>query len=97
MDNDNSYMLLYQYFCELNDQGHTTWEALIEEVEYIIEDSLPALAWKLEEWWMSSDAGRLTLAWSMAGWRVDQVDLEVHKIWFSRPAGISPRRNSCGR
>jgi hypothetical protein len=57
------------------------------EIEGIIGDSLPVLAYKDADWWKNSQntQGR---AWLDVGWHVESMDIEKRMVAFKREKGI---------
>ena len=68
------------------------------QVEKIIGRPLPRSAYQYREWWSNNPSGHShARAWTEAGWRTEQVDLEKRVLIFSKqakPRGPSSRRDS---
>ena len=62
------------------------WRPTFLELERILEFKLPAGARKNDAWWKADAAGRHTHAhaWSAAGWKVQDVNLDKQKVTFVR-------------
>ena len=57
-----------------------------QEIEDIMNDTLPKSAWKKKVWWSNRSKGALqALAWMEVGYRVENVDLEQEIITFRQP------------
>jgi CBS domain-containing protein len=61
-----------------------------EDVEAIIQDTLPASARRHRNWWANDSVGHTqSQQWLEAGWRVSNINLSEEKVVFSR---ISERK-----
>ena len=57
-----------------------------EQIEGIINASLPSSAYEDERWWRHETEGnhRNTRAWSNAGWKIETVDVNGKQVWLVR-------------
>lgn len=62
------------------------WRPTFLELERILEFKLPASARKNDIWWKAEPGGRHTHAhaWSAAGWKVQDVNVDKEKVTFVR-------------
>jgi hypothetical protein len=62
------------------------WRPTFLELERILESKLPASARKNDIWWKAEAGGRHTHAhaWSAAGWKVQDVNVDKEKVTFVR-------------
>ncbi|MGO4854424.1 DUF7662 domain-containing protein [Phaeovulum sp. W22_SRMD_FR3] len=62
------------------------------DIEEIIGRDLPASARKYQAWWGNNDEGgkRHSAAWMHAGWRTEDLALEMEEVSFVRDVGARP-------
>ena len=67
------------------------WRPTFLELERILESKLPASARKNDMWWKAEAGGRHTHAhaWSAAGWKVQDVNIDKEKVTFVRDGQAS--------
>jgi DNA-binding XRE family transcriptional regulator len=92
----SKYEPLFEYLRQQPDAG--LLELTFEEIETVLNGTLPASAGNMRAWWANSSTAQ-SQAWQKAGWLVDDVDFENRAVIF-RPARItyrvSPIRKSQG-
>jgi len=79
----NKYTAFTNYLVKL---GRYTDYASIKfsKIEGIIGDSLPETAYTSAEWWKNTENTLQGHAWLLAGWQVEQVNLEERKVVFKK-------------
>ena len=78
------YRRLYAHLCGLRFQE---WHASFAEVEAVLGFELPLSARMHRPWWANQSRGNghsHALAWTMAGWKTVQVDMEAETLLFRR-------------
>jgi hypothetical protein len=67
------------------------WRPTFLELERILEFKLPASARKHDIWWLAEPGGRQTHAhaWSAAGWKIQDVNVDKEKVTFVRNGAAS--------
>ena len=76
------YHRLYAYLSGLQT---TEWRTSFSEIEAILGFELPASARRLRQWWENESSGKShvqALAWRVAGWETDDVDLDSETLLF---------------
>jgi len=58
------------------------------QIEGIIGESLPTVAFQSAGWWENKPASGHRQAWLDVGWRVESVDMEKRAVAFRREKGI---------
>lgn len=79
------YTPFEQYFRDLPaSQDEVT--LTFEQIEQILNDSLPPLAYEYREWWANQKQGTYveTNAWMDAGWMVEIVNMNEKWVRFVR-------------
>ncbi|WP_164156221.1 DUF7662 domain-containing protein [Sandarakinorhabdus rubra] len=68
-----------------------SWRASFDEIERVLNFSLPESARKYNAWWanQSGPGHSQTAGWIDAGWKTSDLDLAAEKVTFSRDAGVS--------
>ena len=77
------YQGLTQFLAEL-DQDRVVMS--FEEVDGLIDGSLPESAFKHRPWWANRTEGKgsQNLAWQSAGWETRDVNMELDEVTFVR-------------
>lgn len=83
----SKYEPLFEYLQQQSDAG--LLELTFEEIETILNRTLPASASTMRAWWANSSTAQ-SQAWQKADWLVDDVDFENRVVVF-RPARITYR------
>jgi len=81
----NKYTLLEQYLRDLPiNQQEVTMS--FEQIERILNDSLPASSLQDLSWWGNQRKGMFvdSIPWMDAGWMVDTIDLVKKQVKFVR-------------
>ena len=90
------YQRLYSYLSSLQ---VSEWRTSFNEVEVVIGFDLPPSARLHRPWWGNQRGGSghsHALAWSVAGWKTAEVDMDAETLVFQRgfrdpePSGILP-------
>jgi len=63
---------------------------LFRQIEGIIGNSLPFVAFQNVEWWKNGHTGSQRKAWLDVGWHVEDVNVEKRMVTFRREKGIRP-------
>lgn len=81
-NNDSRYAPLAIW---LQNQTEDKVVCSFEEVENIIDDTLPPSARNLRAWWANDSVSRVqSIQWLDAGWRVSSVNMTTEQVTFSR-------------
>ncbi len=80
-------------FMRLRSQPGREWRTTFKEIEEILGFHLPMSARLYRPWWANQKNGSghsHALAWTAAGWKTAEVDMEAETLVF-RSAAASPR------
>ena len=77
------YANLYSHLSNL---GGEDWGVTFTELETILGFSLPDSAYLYRPWWanQSKSGHSQSMAWSVAGWKTSDVDMENETLTFRR-------------
>ena len=81
---DGKYGRLFMCLMARDDYN---WRTTFEEIEKVLRFNLPRSARLYSAWWANEEpGGRHThaLAWTAAGWKVAEVDMEAETLTFQR-------------
>jgi CBS domain-containing protein len=82
-DNEGKYDALQKWLQEQKEAGVTSLRIGFEEIEEILQDSLPPSARTHRSWWANEYSSHVqAMAWLRSGWLVDDADLEKGEIIF---------------
>ena len=77
------YRPLYDYLVKRRQEGQTSWCASFEDIETVIGAALPPSARTWPLWWSNlRQSRRASTAWTLAGWKTSNVDLEAATLVF---------------
>lgn len=80
---DGKYDTLQKWLLEQKDAGETILRIGFEEIEEILQDSLPPSARTHRSWWGNDFSTHVqSAAWLRSGWLVDDADLDKGEIVF---------------
>ena len=68
--------------------GGDEWRTTFENIEGLLRFTLPASARRHPAWWANEKDGggkSQKLAWTAAGWKTAEVDMEAETVVFKRP------------
>jgi DNA-binding XRE family transcriptional regulator len=83
MKEGSKYYSLELYLAQVESDEVTL---AFSEIEAILQDSLPASAYKRRAWWSNRKQGAVQAeAWMAAGYHVQIVDLEGQQVTFRKP------------
>lgn len=92
----NKYIPLTNYLVNL--AKYTDYVSLtFSKIEGIIGDSLPESAYKKIEWWENTESTLQGHAWLLAGWQIEEVNLEEKKVIFTRITPLEKGRKRKGK
>lgn len=79
------YAPLYHH---LGRQRGSEWSASFADLEHILGFSLPDSARLYRPWWANDTKSghSQSMAWTLAGWKTAQVDLDAERLLFRREA-----------
>lgn len=81
--NQGKYDALQKWLQEQKEAGETSLRIRFEEIEEILQDSLPSSAKTHRSWWTNEYSSHVqAMAWLNSGWLVDDADLEKGEIVF---------------
>ncbi len=78
------YQRLYTYLCSLPNHE---WRASFREIERVIGFDLPMSARLYRPWWSNESSGgshTQSRAWTAAGWKTAEVDVDAETVTFRR-------------
>jgi CBS domain-containing protein len=82
-NNKGKYDVLQKWLQEQKEAGETSLRIGFEEIEEILQDSLPSSAKTHRSWWANEYSSHVqAMAWLNSGWLVDDADLEKGEIVF---------------
>lgn len=80
---EGKYDALQKWLMEQKEAGETSLRIGFEEIEEILQDSLPPSARTHRSWWANEFSTHVQArAWLSSGWLVDDADLEKVKLCF---------------
>lgn len=86
-DNEGKYDALQTWLQEQKEAGESSLRIRFQEIEEILQDSLPSSAKTHRSWWANDYSTHVqSQAWLRAGWLVDDADLEKGEIVFRQSA-----------
>ncbi len=92
MASRGKYKRLYRHLCALKAQE---WRTSFGEIESVIGFELPTSARLHRPWWANQSGGNghsHALAWTVAGWKTAEVDMEAETLLLRRKRAEAVRR-----
>ena len=81
------YDPIFDYLKKMERKGRLEWNTSFSNIESLIQDRLPASAYKYREWWANEQSDNAKVqchAWVDAGWKTTSVNLRRRTITFTK-------------
>ena len=82
MTETSKYQPLADYLSRASSGGRITADLDFSQIADMVKGGLPPTAYKLRQWW-ANDSKVEARAWRSAGWHVEHVSLDRHRVRFA--------------